>query len=137
MLAPRADVDVTSISILFQPCIKDDEHIVATPLEYGYIADDDGHTAITLAKQKGHRIMVQMLEHAEKKPYLKIIYSDNKSPLLNSKYFAVFHFLLLWLCIRMVCPLIVFGHSLHVLSPGRIEGRLALRAVTLYWFRCS
>lgn len=74
MLAPRADVDVNSISIggrtpLFQPCLVGSERIVAILLEYGadpYIADNDGHTVITLARQKGYRRIVQMLEHVEK-----------------------------------------------------------------------
>jgi hypothetical protein len=69
VLAQRADVDVNSLSAvgrtpLFWPSIKGYEQITAILLEYGadpYIIDNDGHTAITVARQHGRHKIAQML----------------------------------------------------------------------------
>lgn len=73
MLAQRADVDVNSISEygrtpLFLPCSKGDGQIVALLLEHGAdpnVTDDNGHTAITVARQRGHKQIAQMLAQAK------------------------------------------------------------------------
>lgn len=73
VLAQRADVDVNSISEygrtpLFLPCSEGDGQIVALLLEHGAdpnVTDDNGHTAITVARQRGHKQIAQMLAQAK------------------------------------------------------------------------
>lgn len=74
VLVQRANVDVNSISVegktpLFWPSSSGNEQIVAILLEYGadpYITDNDGQSAVTLARQNGHDDITQMLSRDKK-----------------------------------------------------------------------
>ncbi|KAK4235549.1 ankyrin repeat-containing domain protein, partial [Achaetomium macrosporum] len=74
-LAQRTDVDVNSLSIagrspLFWPSSYGNERVVAILLEAGAdpdLMDENGDTAVTIARRNGHERIAKMLEQSGKK----------------------------------------------------------------------